>query len=921
MDSNPSGAQGGSSNASGAAIADTTTDVAVLGLTVDYLVDPIGIDDRTPSLGWRLVSAEHSVRQSAYQVRAASSPQDLELDRPDLWDSGKTASAQQTDIVYAGRPPAAGEEVFWQVRVWTGDDRVSAWSPVARWEMGLLEPNDWTAQWISDSTPSASLPIFAHRFTVPTQGRIERARLYVSGLGLYEPRLNGRKVGADVLTPSVTDYRKRTLYRTYDVSEHLRAGNNVVGVMVGNGFFNVPEREGRYWESVTWKSGLGGSGETVRLSGEPKVIAQLEIRYADGTVQRVSSDASWRVDDGPIEFSGYYGGEDYDARRWQSNWDHPDGDHSHWRYAALASDTPAVLSAQFEPAVAEAQRLTAVELTEPEPGVYVFDFGTCFVGWPCIEVEGPAGTRVALVPGWYLDDGRVSQSGMVGWVPNVLVADHYTLSGDGVETWHPRFGYHGFRFLEVRGLPTAPSLSSVTGIVVRAATGATAEFECSAELLNTIYRIADRSLQSAMVSPTMPTDPNREKAGWQADRDVALSGVYRYDFAAYNQAMLREVFDAQRGDGDLQGIVPDPTGFWYIGDTNWTGAPIVQAYESYRRYGDAAPLRRHYPAMRQYFQLLRSREKDGIYPAGEFSEGYFGDWMYPGQHWQKPFDPDNAHFTAPETTVTWGSWRIAVAMAGIAQALDRTDDAHEFGRQAEEIAAAYHREFFDPATATYANGTQTATAIALDMGAPPRDLRDAVLAALVENIRESGNHLNAGMIGLLAIVRVLTDEGRHDVLYDVAVETSYPSYGYWLEHGATSLPESWEWTNREGVADLNILGGLTSWFTQGLAGIRQEPTAIAFDRVRIAPAIVGSLTSAAATIQTVRGEITSRWHRDGTAATVKVSIPANSTATIVVPLLRKDAELTASDDAQLIDRDERSATYRTGSGTWTFEQR
>lgn len=901
-----------------------TTEVVITGLTVNYLVDPQGIDDRTPTLGWRLVSADHDVMQTAYQVRAASTRQRLAQGRPDLWDSGPVASNRQVDVVYGGRALSSREQVFWQVRVWTGGDRVSRWSPVGRWEMGLLEPADWTAEWITDSMAAtrkeeAPLPIFAKRFTVPPKRRIERARLYVSGLGLYEARLNGRKIGVDVLVPSVTDYRRRALYKTYDVAEHLRAGDNVVGLLVGNGFFNVPEREGRYWESVTWKSGVAG-GETVRLSGEPKVIAQLEIRYHDGTVQRVAGDAGWRVEDGPLDFSGYYGGEDYDARRPQPDWDRPDGDHSRWRYAAIASDTPAVLSAQFEPAVVETERLPAVMMTEPEPGVYVFDFGTSFVGWPRIEVEGPAGTRIALYPGWYLRNGRVDQSGMVGWVPNVVVADHYTLVGHGIEAWHPRFTYHGFRYLEIHGLPTRPLISSVTGIVVRAATGATAEFECSDELLNAIDRIADRSMRSAMIAPTMPTDPNREKAGWQADRGIALSGVHRYDFASYNQAMLRDVFDAQRSDGDLPGIVPDPTDFWYIGDINWSGAPIVQAYESYRRYGDTASLRRHYAGMRRYFRLLRSREQEGTYPAGDFAEGYFGDWMYPGQHWQHPFDPDNAHFTPPEVTVTWGYWKIATAMAGIAHALDHPDHALEYRRKAKAIATAYHQRFFDPGTAAYSRGTQTAAALALDMGAPPRELREPVLAALIDSIRESGNHLDVGMIGLPAIVRVLTDARRHDVLYDIAVQTGYPGYGYWVEHGATSLPESWEWDGREGAADLNILGGLTSWFTQGLAGIQQAPEAVAFDKVRIAPAIVGSLTTVHATIRTIRGEIVSRWHRDGTALTLEVSVPANSTATVVVPLLRKNAELATSPKARPIDRDENYATYRTGSGRWTFTQ-
>jgi alpha-L-rhamnosidase len=899
------------------------TGVAVVGLTVNYLVDPCGIDDRTPALGWRLASDESAIAQTAYQIRAASTSQRLALDQPDLWDSGPVPSGQQVDIAYRGRPLSSREQVFWQVRIWTTGDRVSAWSPVGHWEMGLLDAADWTAEWITDAQPaaqkSASLPVFAKHFTVPPTRRIGQARLYVSGLGLYEARLNGHKVGVDVLVPSITDYRKRALYRTYDVAEHLQPGDNVVALLIGNGFFNVPEREGRYWESVTWKNGVA-DGEMIRLSGEPKATVQLEIRYEDSSGRRVASDSTWGVADGPIEFSGYYGGEDYDARRLRPGWDQPGADHSGWRHAALATDTPAALSAQFEPAVAETERLHAVEMTEPEPGIYVFDFGTSFVGWPEIEVEGPAGTRITLYPGWYLDNGRVDQNGMLGWVPNVVVADHYTLAGHGIETWHPRFSYHGFRYLEIHGLPTRPLISSATGIVVRAAIGGTAQFECSDPLLNAIDALADRSMRSAMLGPTMPTDPNREKAGWQADRGVALGGVHCYDFASYNQAMLREVFDAQRGDGDLAGIVPDPTDFWYIGDINWSGAPIVQAYESYRLYGDTASLRRHYPQMRQYFRLLQTREQQGIYPAGDFTQGYFGDWMYPGQHWQQPFDPDNDHFTPPEMTVTWGYWKIATAMAGIAQALNHPEHALEYQHKAQAIAAAYHRAFFDPTTSTYSSGTQTAIALGLDMGAPPQELHDSVLATLVERIRRSGNHLNAGMIGLPAIVRVLTDACYHDVLYDVAVQTSYPSYGYWLERGATSLLESWEWDGSHGVADLNILGGLTSWFTRGLAGIQQDSDAVAFDKIRIAPAMVGSITTVAATIQTVRGEIASRWQRNDTTSTLEVSIPPNTTATVVVPLLQKNADITASEETRLTGRDRKYATYQARSGTWTFIQ-
>jgi alpha-L-rhamnosidase len=897
---------------------------SIRGLTVDFAQDPLGIDHRTPSLGWKLQSPDRDVVQIAYQIRVASTADLLEQDRPDLWDSGKVQSNQQLDIVYAGQPLSSRQEALWQVRVWTSADRASQWSDVARWEMGLLEAGDWTATWIADpasshETAADPLPIFACQFDADQGAAIEKARLYVAGMGLYEARLNGAKVGDALLTPSPTDFRKRALYKTYDVTSEVRGGANRLGLLVGNGLFNIPEKEDRYWASVTWETGVV-TGDAIRLVGQPAVIAQMEITYSDGRVQTVGSDTAWHATPGPIEFSGYYGGEDYDARRWQPGWDEPDSDLSGWHNATRAASAPTTLSAQFEPAPIAVERLEPVDIQEVRPGVHVFDFGTNFVGWPELKVQGPAGTRVTMLPGWYVaDDGGVSQAGMIGWTSTGNVADHYTLAGTGEEVWHPRFSYHGFRYVEVRGLPHPPTRETVTGIVVHAPNAPTGTFRCSDDLLSDIHRIANRSVRSTMLGPTLPSDPNREKAGWAVSSQFEWF-ARNFDLASYNRAMARDVTDAQREDGDVPGVVPNPTDFWFVGDPNWSGTLIVQCYDGYRTYGDTALLRDHYPAMQRYFAYLESRAADGVIPGGPMTEGYFGDWLYPGQEWQDPFNADNAHVTPPSLTATWGYWRCAVAMAGIARALGRRGEAEEYATKASAIVEAFNREFFRPEDHTYGSGSQASDALALDMGAPLADERDRVLEHLVDSIRQGGDHLNVGAIGLPTVVRVLAAAGRNDVLYDTATQTTYPSYGFWLSGGATSVPESWDWKNGDNVPDLQILGGLDPWFTRDLGGIQAAPDAIAFDKIVIAPAVVGSLSDVEAAFETVRGTISSRWHRDGTALTLDVEVPPNTTATVVVPLLAPGAQVDAPPHATQVARDDRCATFEIGSGASRFTQ-
>lgn len=747
--------------------------------------------------------------QLAYQVRAAGSADLLDAGNAGLWDSGMVDSSSSNNVLYGGPALVSRQRVFWQVRVWTDSDpsAPSAWSPPAFWEMGLLNGSDWSAQWIS---LSSGPPVFVHQFIV--SGPVQSARLYIAGLGVYEARINGQAVSEDVLAPGNALYWIRVEYATYDVTSLLVSGGNTIAVELGNGTYNMVQPVGRYADIVTGASFM------------PVLKAQLEITYPGG-VQAEATNADWRAALAPTTTLTWWGGEDYDARRLPQGWDLPGADISAW---AQANPLPAAaanfnLTWRGAPGVRISESVAPVAITQPRPDVYVFDMGVNFAGWFQLQVSGPAGTKVTTWIGEILNpDGTVSQT-----TTGSPIFDTYTLSGNGVETWHPKFAYHGFRYLQLTGLPAPPTLETIAGFVLRGANEPAGSFSSSNTLLNRIHAIINRAIQSNMMS--IFTDcPDREKLGWLGDTSVMFGSIVRnYDVAAFSRNVVRNMADSQT----QQGLVPDfvPAYEIYGGafgdDPNWGNAMILIPWGLYETYGDIETMRTYYANMQLYMNYLTSRVEGNLIEYG------LGDWETP---------ETSAQSVPPSVVSTYGYYRAAQTMSRVAAVLGYNDDSASYAALVANIASSFNAAFLDRTNHTYYGGQQAADAFALDMAIVPEDQHQAVLDHLIASIRSAGNHAVVGVVGLQALIRVLAGAGRDDVIYDIAKETTYPSYGYEIVNGATSLTETWQ---MDANASFNhmMFGSMDEWFTSGLGGIQQAPGSAGYAKLVIKPAFIGEL--------------------------------------------------------------------------------
>ncbi|MFI1094110.1 family 78 glycoside hydrolase catalytic domain [Streptomyces sp. NPDC020917] len=693
----------------------------------------------------------------------------------------------------------------------------------------------------------AGLPLFARQFRL--RKPVSSARLYVTGLGVYTATVNGHRAGSAVLEPGNTTYTKHLDYATLDVGELLRKGDNALGITVGTGIYDTLTYNARYAKF------------NARI-GPPKVLAQLEVTYVDGSTERVVTDRSWLTALGPVTFSNWYGGEDYDARRLPRGWDQPGTDRSTWQQVS-ASSAPApdaVLTSRRGPGVEVVDVLTPQAITQPKPGIYVFDFGTNVAGWQQLKVRGQQGTKITMRPAELLKaDGTIDYASTGN-----PIYDCYTLGGSGVETWHPEFLYHGFRYIQVEGLQAAPSKDTLTALVLRAANTSAGSFSCSNELINGIHRIIDRAVQGNMFS-VLTDCPTREKLGWMEQDHFVFDTVTRnYDAAAYTYDIVQAMADAQLPNGMVPDIAPEYTVFGggFRDDPNWGNAMVIVPWKHYRTYGDRDLLTTYYPNMRRYVDYLTSKAKGHLLDYG------LGDWA-------------TINATTPTgVTATYGYFKAADALSSVAAAIGNTADATTYGTLRDAIGNAFHAAYFDAKNTTYATGSQCSDALALDMGIVPAELHGGVLDHLLANLTANGFHLNLGEIGLPALFDVLAAAGRSDVVYEIATQTTAPSYGAMLARGATSLTEFWDGS---GSQNHFMLGAIDRWFSASLAGIDQAGQSVGFADLLIAPTFVGDLTHVAATYQTPRGPVTSEWRRSGSSVTLDVSVPVGCRATVRLP--------------------------------------
>jgi alpha-L-rhamnosidase len=1002
--------------------------IQVTNLRCEYLQEPLGIDTAGPRLSWIIESRQRGQRQTAYQVIVSSSLAALEREQGDLWDSGKVVSDETAHVEYSGRPLGSRQTCHWKVRAWDRDGQASSWSKPARWEMGLLQPGDWSAEWIeaklsgedavADSlsgakwiwcpeqgvdltrtapageryfrchvpVPSGEKPqrarltltvddqftlfvngekvgelaekdgwkrpqvydllphlhdgdnivavaatnieslagvcarivvdypgkprqsIVSSRhwkasnhaaegwktaafsdagwkdsFEIASFGRgvwgkeastataepvpilrkafalgdkaVVSARLYATALGLYEIRINGKRVGDHILAPDWTDYRKRVRYQVYDVASLLKQGDNAVAALLADG----------------WYCGHIGNGGFRFYGTKPALLTQLEVNFADGSSQRIATDASWKVHASPILSSDFMLGESYDATKELAGWDAPGLEDASWPPATVRSEPARLREGQVTQPVRQTGELKPKSVSEPKPGHWTFDLGQNMVGVVRLTVSAPAGTRLTLRHAEMLNpDGTIYTTNLRG-APSV---DTYVCKGGG-ETWQPTFTFHGFRYVELTGLPGKPDVDAVTGIVIGTDIPRVGQFACSDPRINQLQSNIWWGQRGNYVS--VPTDcPQRdERLGWMGDAQVFVrTAAMNADVAPFFSKWLVDVDDGQSPEGAFSDVNPNTMGSGSV--PAWADAGVICPWTIYQVYGDRRILQRHLPAMTRWVEwcrvhstgLIRDRDRGNDY----------GDWLSIGAN--TPKDLIGTAYFAYSTNLLARSYR----------AVGNEAQASKYEKLFEDIKSAFNRRYVRP-DGRIRGDTQCCYAMALKFDLLPEELRPKAAQYLEDDIRAKGWHLSTGFVGVSYLLPVLTHAGKVETAYRLLMQDTFPSWLFSVKHGATTIWERWDgWTPDRGFQNPGMnsfnhysLGSCGQWLFDTVAGIGLDPDQPGFRHVIIHPRAGGGLTSARCSLRSIRGRIVCDWTKNGGAFTLDIAIPANCTATVYVP--------------------------------------
>jgi len=875
---------------------------------------PLGIDLNSPRFSWNMVSEQRDVHQKAYQIIVTTSDK-FDDDASIVWDSKKVSSDSSIQIYYEGKTLVSNKKYYWKVNVWDQNGGMHTSSPTF-WTTGLFQESDWKAKWVGldkavgNDAPNADKRVLSARrlrkeFEVAK--KIKSATAFISGLGLFELYLNGNKIGLQVLAPALSEYNKTSFYMTFDVTKNLQSGKNAIGVILGNGRFFAPRN------SIPTKT---------RTYDFPKVTCQLEIEFEDGSKETIITDESWKLTaNGPIRKNNEYDGEYYDARMELPGWDKPNYDASNWINAELVEKPGKNLASQPNEPIKIMEELKPISVKELKPGMFIFDMGQNMVGWVELFVKGNKGNKVQMRFAETLnDDGSIFLEN----IRSAEVTDTYILKGNGQEKWEPRFTYHGFRFVELTGYPGKPDLSSIKGKVVYDAVETIGSFTCSNPLINSVYKNAYWGIRGNYRS--IPTDcPQRdERHGWLGDRSAECTGEsYLFNISNLYSKWMGDVRDSQREDGSISDVAPS---YWplYSDNTTWPGTYLFASDMLYVQYGDLKTIKTHYPYMQKWITHMEQYITDGIMP-----KDTYGDWCVPPEDLNLIHTIDPLRTTSSAVIGTAYFYTELKLMAKFAKLLGKEQDAVEYLKKAEVMKIAFNDNFLDKANVQYSNNSHTTNILALAFGLVPDEYKKGIEDKLLQKILgESNSHVGNGIVGGQWLMRTLTSAGYADVAYTLAAQNTYPSWGYMVEQGATTI---WElWNGDRGDPGMNsgnhvmLLGDLIIWFYENLAGIKADPEIPAFKHIIMKPYVLGDLTYVTASYKSVYGKIKSAWKLTDDKFIWDVTIPANTTATIYVPTLNKkdvmEGKGLASDTkgVKFIKWEADRAVFEIESGTYSF---
>jgi hypothetical protein len=905
----------------------TTSPVRVADVLCDGRVDPVGVDPGSVRLSWVLESEARGQSQAAYLVEVASSPQALLAGRADVWASGRVEGTRSVLVPYGGPPLQPARAYAWRVRVEDPAGRLTAWSGPGRFVTALATDADWGgARWIgyADMPEGERLvpgvhapldpklhpkltrpvvPLLRRAFTV--RRPVAQALLFVSGLGHYEAYLNGTRVGDRFLAPGWTDYRRTVLYDAYDVTAQLRGGPNAIAAVVGNGFHHVaPERYHKLAIAYGW----------------PKLLAALRLRYADGGEETIATGPDWKAAPSPITYASIYGGEDFDARLEQEGWTQADFDDAGWGRASAVTPPGGRLRVETDHPLRVMETIAPRSVKANGPGVFLFDFGQNASGIVRLAVRGEAGRTVTLTPAELLTpDGRPNQKASgepYRWT--------YTLrGGTAAETWAPRFTYYGFRYVQVEGaVPPGqdgpaglPKIVSIEMAHTRNSAPEAGRFETSFPLFDRIHRLIRWAIRSNLAS-VLTDCPHREKLGWLEQTYLMGEAVhFEHDIFGLYRKQVGDVIDAQTRGGLFPDIAPEYVEFegGFRDSPEWGSAGVVLPWLLYRWYGDRDALARAWPATERYVGYLGTRTEGHLLSHG------LGDWYDLG-----PRFPGEAQLTPKALTATATYFLDLRLLVRAARALGLPAEAARYEALAGEVREAFNRAFYDPRTATWSTGSQTALAMPLVVGLAPDGEEERILASLVRRIEEDGRALTAGDVGFHYVVEALSRAGRGDLLFAMNARDDVPGYGFQLKKGATALTESWA-ALEEVSNDHLMLGHLERWFFSGLLGIDQAEGSTAYARLVLKPQVVDGIEWVRGEYRSPRGRVASSWRREPNGLVLEVEVPVNATAEVHLPadtearIRESGRPLEGREDVRVTSRSAREAVVAVGSGRYRFE--
>jgi len=918
-------------------------------LTCDSWTNPQGIDVPDPVLSWTInnKSSQRNIRQTAYQILVASSPEKLLAGLGDVWNSGKVKSDRMGQISYNGKALQSAVKYWWKVKIWDAKGKETAWSEPADWTMGMLSVSDWKAQWItaagaekyahqyksakSDFNVRRELPEFRTfgpkstdrnfssmllRKEFTSESGLKRAVIHVSGLGQYELYINGSKTGDYLLAPGWSFYPKTVLYDTYDVTNQIKAGANAIGLILGNSMYNIQP------DSVRYVKFLGTFGPL-------KAIVQLQLEYENGTLQILGSNKSWQVNTGPVTYSNFYGGEDFDARLLPDGWNQASLKvDDRWSQAVECSGPGGELKGLSGAAapVKAIETLDPIKVTQLKPNLWVYDLGQNTSIMPEIRVKGTTGASVRIIPAELLKaDGTVDRTSATqdGVRPAWW---QYTISQTNQsEHWIPQFFYQGGRYLQVELFPAKgdsilPTVELLKGLVVHSSAEPIGTFSCSNELFNKIYQLVRWAQRSNMMS--ILTDcPQREKQGWLEQYHLNGPSLrYNFNLSTNFRKAMNDMADCQLSNGLIPNIAPEF--FIVTPDINngfrnspeWGSAFIIVPWQQYLFTGDVSLLSRYYDQMKRYVAFLDASSKNNIISAG------LGDWydIGPKPAWGSQLTP--VSFTA--TAIFFYDNQI---MSQIASILGKKDDAKYYDERAVAIRESFNKEFFKPEKGVYATGSNTTCAMPLFLNIVEPHNRKTLADSLVSDIRRRGNAFTSGEVGYRFLLGALAQEGYSDLVYEMNNQTDKPGYGYQIIKGATSLTEKWDaGVGSFGSQNHFMSGQINEWLFHDLLGIGVEADGAGFRKSIIKPMPVGDLKWVKGSYETVSGLISVEWKRGNGTFELNLNIPANTSATVYVPaqtekvVTESGNRVVKSKGIKFLRMEKERAVYEVGSGEYNF---